>query len=449
MKKTIFLLLFTVLFFTGFANHIKGGFFTYQYKGPGISNTSFLRYDVTLTVYMLCNPMPAQVNNPVNFSFFNSVTGGFIQDRSVGISNRYDLNKVSDEPCITGDQTACYYTIIVYRLTNVELAPLAGGYTISYQRCCRINNMENINNSATVGNTYTIKIPGSNAPFNLQTNSSPQFPVNDTAVVCENNYFTLPFQAIDPDGDSLTYSLCGAFTGGSQADPAPNSSNAPPYSVVPYTNPFNGAQPMGSLVTINPVTGLISGTAPGIVRGSGEYVVCVCVREFRNGVFVGETRKELHVKVGSCEPIRASLNPQYITCDGFTLTFSNNSPSTNINSHFWDFGVPTIANDTSILQSPTYTYADTGVYLLKLVVNRGQSCSDSTTSRVSVFPGFFPGFVSNGLCKNTPIQFTDTSLTRYGFVDSWSWNFGDPTTLADTSRLKIPRIAIPQRVYMM
>ena len=199
--------------------------------------------------------------------------------------------------------------------------------------------MENVDNSATVGNTYTIAIPGSLAPFNTQTNSSPQFPVNDTAVVCENNFFSLPFQSTDLDGDSLAYSLCGAYFGGTMNDPAPNSSTPPPYSVVPYTTPFSGSQPMGSGVTINPVTGLISGIAPPIVRGSGEYVICVCVREFRNGIQIGETRKELHVKVGSCEPIRATLSPQYITCDGFTMTFINNSPSTTINSHFGILGL--------------------------------------------------------------------------------------------------------------
>ncbi|MEO5647393.1 MAG: hypothetical protein ABIQ56_03465, partial [Chitinophagaceae bacterium] len=187
MKKIFFLFLFSIFFFTGFANHIKGGFFTYQYKGPGIANPANLRYDITLTVYMLCGPSAGQLTNPINFSFFSTASGGFIQNRSVNITNRYDLSKNSDEPCITGDQRACYYHIVIYSLSDVELAPLAGGYTISYQRCCRINNMENVINSSSVGNTYTIAIPGSNAPFNTQTNSSPQFPVNDTAVVCENN----------------------------------------------------------------------------------------------------------------------------------------------------------------------------------------------------------------------------------------------------------------------
>ena len=54
MKKTLFVLFFSILCISGFANHIKGGFFTYEYKGPGIVNPSNLRYDITLTVYMIC-----------------------------------------------------------------------------------------------------------------------------------------------------------------------------------------------------------------------------------------------------------------------------------------------------------------------------------------------------------------------------------------------------------
>ena len=39
------------------AAHIKGGFFTYRYLGPGAGTN--LRYQITLTVYMLCTPPPS------------------------------------------------------------------------------------------------------------------------------------------------------------------------------------------------------------------------------------------------------------------------------------------------------------------------------------------------------------------------------------------------------
>ncbi|HWR32967.1 MAG TPA: PKD domain-containing protein [Chitinophagaceae bacterium] len=281
-----------------------------------------------------------------------------------------------------------------------------------------------------------INIPGITSGQNAETNSSPLFPINDTAVVCHNNYFQLSFQASDLDGDSLSYSFCDAFTGADQNIPAPVQASNPPYSFVPYQSPFSGSSPMGPGVTINSVTGIISGIAPS---ETGEFVLCVCVDEYRNGVLIASSRKELHVRVGDCESLAPQVKPADKTCDGFTRSFQNSNSNPLIITYFWDFGVPAILSDTSNLPNPIYTYTDTGVYVVKLVVNRNQQCSDSSTSIIKVYPGFFPGFTFAGSCFTNPFQFIDTTFTNYGVVDSWSWNFGDLTTLADTSHLQNPQ----------
>lgn len=443
MRKLTLILLFILTSVAhSYAAHIKGGFFTYKYLGPGTGTN--LRYNITLTVYMICNPGSGQLSNPINFSFFNARTAAFIQDVSVPITNQYNLGKADDDPCITGDQTGCYYTIVVYDLTNIELPSSPDGYTISYQRCCRIAGISNLLNSGTVGNTFSITIPGTASGF--EQNSSPAFAVNDTAVVCSNSYFQFSFKATDPDNDSLSYTFCDAYSGASQADPAPGTASAPPYSSVPYASPFSGAFPMGTGVQINPITGLIFGTAPA---STGEYVVCVCVNEYRAGVLIGTTRKELHIRVGNCSPLKALLNPRPTYCEGFlpaVISFQNDAsgnPSTT--EYNWEFGDPGSGiNNFSTLANPSHTYIDTGIYIVKLkVALPGGLCSDSTTFKVKVYPGFFPGFTSAGSCFTNPYQFTDTTRSEYGSVSSWSWNFGDVTTLADTSHIKNPLWTYP------
>ncbi|MFI5188629.1 MAG: PKD domain-containing protein, partial [Chitinophagales bacterium] len=437
MKR--YLLFFLFLFslcLSAHGNHIKGGFFTYQYLGPGTQDPSNLRYRITLTVYMICFPNSGQLNSPINFTFFDGSTNQFLENVSVPITSQYELGKARDEKCISGDQRGCYYYIVVYDLPLIELAPRANGYTISYQRCCRIAGMENVSNSNSVGNTYSITIPGSSKGINAPKNSSPVFPINDTVVVCANSHFDYSFKATDPDGDSLTYFFCSAWSGGDAGNnSAPVTATAPPYETVPYIDPYGGEQPMGPGVTIDLVTGLISGTAP---TNMGEYVVTVCVAEIRNGDPFAFSRKELHIRVGDCIPIAAQLKPQYITCDGFNLSLSNTLPSPDIQNQYWDFGVTGLSNDTSNLESPTYTYSDTGTYTIKLVVNKGLACTDSTTALAKVYPGFFPGFISNGICINKPIQFSDTTRTRYGIVDTWSWDFGAGSATGDTSHLQNP-----------
>ena len=54
--------------------------------------------------------------------------------------------------------------------------------------------------------------------------------------------------------------------------------------------------------------------------------------------------------------------------------------------------------------TPNYTYPDSGVYVVKLVVNRGEKCSDSTYTRALVYPGFIPGFEVKQSCFLNPLR---------------------------------------------
>ncbi|MFM9709538.1 hypothetical protein, partial [Streptomyces galilaeus] len=88
----------------------------------------------------------------------------------------------------------------------------------------------------------------------------------------------------------------------------------------------------------------------------GDYVVGVCASEFRNGVLIGRTKKEIHITVADCSLSAAALKPSYITCNGYTLSFQNESGSSAVDKYLWDFGVTTSTTDTSTSPTPTYTY---------------------------------------------------------------------------------------------
>ena len=438
MKCTLLTILFFMFCLCSFSRHIKGGFFNYQYLGPSISDPSKINYKITLTVYMDCSATGNQVDPSINLTVFNGISSNQYTTIGVNKTQDYLLQKKYDDPCISGDQAICYYRIVVYELASLELPISTVGYTISYQRCCRIENMDNINNSGSVGNTYTIQIPGTNSSVpEAIKNSSPIFPVNDTVVICENNYFNYPFKATDIDGDSLRYAFCNSFNGGSQGIPSPPTATAPPYASVPYFSNYNGSSPLGPKVTINAITGLISGIAPPIIK-TGEYAVTVCVSEYRKGLYIGQTRKELHIRVRDCSVTTARLNPIPTSCDGFNLNFSNNAINPSGTDYLWEFGEPSSGGlNSSTLAKPTHVYRDTGIYILKLRVSIGGLCADSTTAPVKVYPGFFPGFKALApLCKGVPIQFIDTTLTKYGTATGWHWNFGNLTTTNDTTLLQ-------------
>ena len=318
------------------------------------------------------------------------------------------------------------------------------GYTIAYQRCCRIAGIENISgNSAVDGATYTCDIPGTGTLPLPDHNSSPVISGNDAVAICAGAGFKFDFSAVDPDGDSLVYTLCSAYSGGGPNGnngcltcPSPNPSAAPPYNLIPYKSPYSGSRPLGLKADIDPQTGIISGIAPDV---AAQYVVTGCIYEYRKGILINIHRKDIHLKVSDCNPLKAILKPDYDYCDDYFVTFKNEQTNPAGSVYIWKYGDGSKA-DTSLdpLGQIQHQFADTGTYIIKLTVILAGQCVDSTSTLAKVYPGFYPGFIVTGSCLTTPIQFTDTTKTKYGFVSAWRWNFGDETTQADTSHNQNP-----------
>ena len=434
MKKVLAILLALMCWQGLLARHIKGGEISYRYVGPAGNGTD--RYELTLRLFLDCNASGSQLDSDVSIAIYGTV------GQSPAPGSPFVLPLMEDEfirltspnPCIVNPSPVCYRLRTYY--TFVNLPRTVDGFTAVFQRCCRIDGINNLSPNVSIGSSYVTQIHGTGT-VPTGSNSSPFFNVKDTVLICQNRPFRLDFGAVDPNNDSLSYEFCDAYACPSNPPVITNPPPANNIGFVGYANGFTGTQPLGASVTINPKTGLISGIAPP----GGNYVVCVCVSEWRNGVRLSTHRKDFNVQIDDrCDFASAQLAPNYVNCDSYTQTFINEAPpSPLVNSWYWDFGINNSTNDTSTLQTPTFTYPDTGAYTVKLVVNRGQSCPDSATTVIKFYPGFFAGFTANGACKDFPFIFTDTTKTRYGTVTGWSWDFGDETTTADVSNLQNPQ----------
>ena len=440
MKYLLITFCFIGVGFTSFANHTKGGWIYYKYAGPGTTaNTA--TYIITLKIYTECMLNTNQWCPDVNISIFNAGANSLFQTVNVPNNAVVDIQNCTSQQChpCTNDIPNICYKIATYEFTR-ELPVTADGYVVSYQRCCRIADIINLQpGSSSTGDTWTVRIPGTNGddPLAFQ-NSSALFSQNDTAIICKDNFFTFDFSATDVDGDSLAYSFSNAyFSSRGNGAQCNGLSDPPPFTYVSYQVPFSGSEPLGKGVAINPVTGIVSGIAPS---AQGTYVVTCTVIEYKRGTnFIkSSVQKSLHVSVADCSLTQALLEPEYFSCDGFTKSFSNKATGGTIKTFYWDFGVAGVSSDTSNNASPSFTFPDTGTYILKLVVNRNLPCSDSAYSIVKVYPVFAPDFSVQGQCKNTPIRFMDATTTTYGFVNSWQWNFGDGSSAINLSSLQNP-----------
>ena len=442
MKKIIVIIICCLCFSKlSMGAHLKGGWIQYQYLGPGVAAGSN-KYKIIVRQYLLCTSQGGQIDQNIYLGIFDGASNAFINSVTIPLSSGGTdvLNKTTFDPCISNQPTVCY-RIDRYE-TTIDLPANSAGYILAVQRCCRISGINNVVNSGTVGVSYYNKIPGTINNVDYSKNSSPAFAQKDTAVICFGTPFTFDFSATDIDAtDSIAYAFCDGLTGGSTTSPGPAPPLPPPYSPIPYQGSFSGSTPLGNNVSINASTGIISGIAPQV---TGEYVVAVCAYEYRRGVLIGITRKEIHITVANCSLSGASLQPTYLNCNDLTFNFSNQSTATNIINYLWTFGEPTSgAANTSTQATPTHIYKDTGVYITKLKVTASGGCVDSASTVVSVFPGFVAKFKVTGSCIINPYQFSDATISKYGLVNSWTWDFGETSVATDTSTLQNPKYLYP------
>lgn len=412
------------------AFHIVGGELTYQCLGGS-------NYRLNLTVYRDCFSTGAPFDNPAYIFVFNT-SGALLSTLSLPIppGGPQPVNPPTNI-CVNTLPNICVEKLTY--TTVVSLPPITGGYTLVYQRYSRNSTIINIFNPDQTGSSYITNVPD---PTLANCNNSAAFNTIPPTVICAGQPLFIDQSAFDADGDSLVYQLCAPLIGGSDACPQPGDlSNCnppgapappPPYGTVNFIPPYSGTNPLGGTppVTINPLTGLLTGTPTTL----GQFVVGICVTEFRNGLPINSIRRDFQFNVTNCQAVQAAVQSNNITPQGdyiitdcgqdFTVDFINTSFGAS--TYFWEFGDPTVTNDFSSLLSPSYTYPDTGQYVVTLVADSGiPGCIDTATIFVNIYPTLTTNFSAVTGCAYDPVIFTDLSVTTYGFINSWSWSFGD------------------------
>lgn len=124
----------------------------------------------------------------------------------------------------------------------VDLPPIAGGYTLTYQRCCRNFSIVNVPTGTDVGITLTTEIPG---PELATLNANPEFATHPPLVVCLNAPFVFNHSASDTDGDQLVYEFCAPLN--TNVNGCPDSATILLNDVVVvHPNPIAGFEILGS-----------------------------------------------------------------------------------------------------------------------------------------------------------------------------------------------------------
>jgi len=377
LATVAFLILFSV---RGFSSHIVGGEIFYEFQGNNV-------YKITLKLYRDCSPGTAAYDDSASIGVYN-VSRTLVAKLAIPTPSATQLTQSPAYLCIRAPTNVCVEEAI-YTI-NVTLAPLAGGYDIVYQRCCRNASIVNLSNPGGTGATYTAHIPD---PSIVATNSSPHYKNFPPIFICASKPLVFDHSAIDLDGDSLAYSLCDAYDG------APSPSNAkpvppppPPFTFVSYATPYTGSNPMASspAFAINSKTGQLTGTPTMI----GRWVVAVCVSEYRKGKLLSVNKRDFQFNVLSCNAlVIANFVSDYKPdCVPYSVNFRDSSVGTNL-KFLWKFS----DGITSTLADPSRQFTVKGAYTITEIVTNNIGCADTaklslpdTTCRVLIPNVFTP-----------------------------------------------------------
>jgi len=358
------------------ATHIVGGDFYYEY----LSNN---RYRITLKLYVDCengNPQAIASDQTAIIGVFNARTNMFIRTFTMSRTSPKRLDKVLYS-CVTPERDICVDGYTYSMITTID--PGQDGVILAFQRCCRNNSITNIISPESTGATYWTKITGKKV---TSVNSSPAFKALPPNYLCTGAPLQFDHSATDKDGDSLAYELYRPYSGASRNNPRPTMPSRPPFMPVIWGPGYGTYDQMGGdpIMKIDETTGELTVTPDEV----GQFVIGIKVKEYRNGVLIGETLRDYQFNVRKCkfDIIANFTTPQadepmpYYYCNDSVYFFNK---SYKAEEYFWNFGDPTTDKDTSSLKDPSWVYPGDGDYVAVLIA-KNKLCVDSIKIKVRI-----------------------------------------------------------------
>ncbi|MEZ4686441.1 MAG: hypothetical protein R3B47_10365 [Bacteroidia bacterium] len=254
------------------ATHAMGADLSYRCLGNN-------QYEIRLSFYRDCNGVnvPGTYTVQVSSASCGSASNIVVSQVSVREVSPLCPSQLSNSSCNGGSLPG----VEEYTYTGIVTLPsFCPDWTFAFDESYRNNA---INTASNPGST-DIYIESKLNQLVNNCNSSPVFTQPPVPFLCQNQPFVYNHGAVDPDGDSLVYSMVNALSAAGTS--------------VSYIAPYNGTNPVASNppATIDPQNGTISLTPTMQQVG----ILAVKVEEYRNGQLIGSTIRDIQLTIIAC-----------------------------------------------------------------------------------------------------------------------------------------------------
>lgn len=182
------------------ATHIIGGELIYECKSGAPTNV----YVFTFNWYRDCTDVNNAPFDSVVYLTIYDTLENWIASVPMLLPPTDTLDNETYAECFFAPPTVCVENAIYRGAYTFGPAFDPGGYLISFQRCCRNDDIDNLVAPLSTGASWYVTIPDTS----VFCNRSAYFKNYPPTIICLDRQMRYDNSAIDPDGDSLVYYIC-------------------------------------------------------------------------------------------------------------------------------------------------------------------------------------------------------------------------------------------------
>ncbi len=267
-----------------YASHAVGADLSYTCLGGN-------QYEFTLAFYRDCDGISAPASPNITISSLSCGQTTTLSMTQQSFSEVSDLcnSQISNSSCNGGTLPG----IEEYIYTGTFTLPSnCTDWVFSYSVCCRNMLITNSQNPQQ----YDLYVESTLNNINAPCNSSPYFTTRPVPYLCSGQLINYNHGAIDPDGDSLVYTLVNPL----------DNATAP----VPHVPPFNAGYPISTTPANSFGFDQLTGQMTFNPAGPQIAILAVLVEEYRNGIKIGSVVRDMQVIVlGTCANTAPDVTP--------------------------------------------------------------------------------------------------------------------------------------------